>query len=257
MLPSAPAIPRPVLRTQGLGLLLAVLVLAGVPDTRAATLDITGPAGASVLVNGLNLRALPLDGPLTLAPGVYVVESEMEGFKPFKQVVRLVDDKSQVRLQIRFDPLSRRTAWTSSVLFAGLGQFYLGKPVRGWIYAAAEAGGLVAALAGELQRSDHRKDYLYLMDAYGSTINGDEATYYREQAEGAYAKMEDAESLRNTGLIVALAAIGVSVADALITFPNVEAGPGPVPPVSDYSFAAPGKSENPFTTAHVAVKLSF
>jgi hypothetical protein len=181
----------------------------------------------------------------------------MEGFKPFRQLVRLEEESSHVRLQIRFDPLSRRTAWTSSVLFAGLGQFYLGKPVRGWVYAAAEAGGLVAALAGELQRSDHRKDYLFLMDAYASTVNADEAAYYREQATDAYAKMEDAESLRNTGLIVALAAIGVSVADALLTFPNVEAGPGPVPPASDYGCDVPGKSGNPLATAHVAVKLSF
>lgn len=257
MLPSVPAFRRPGPRAHGLGLLLAALVVVGAPDARAATLDITGPAGASVVVNGLDLRALPLEGPLTLAPGVYVVESKMKGFKPFRQTVRLEDDASQVRLQIRFDPLRRRTAWTSSVLFAGLGQFYLGKPVRGWIYAAAEAGGLITALAGEVQRSDHRKDYLFLMDAYAAGINADEVAYYREQAADAYTKMEDAEAMRNTGLIVALAAIGVSVADALLTFPHVEAGPGPVPPVTDYGYDWPGQGGNPLTTAHVAVRLSF
>lgn len=257
MLLSVPAFRRPGLRAPCLGLLLAALAVACAPDARAATLDITGPAGAPVRVNGLDLRALPLSGPLTLAPGVYVVESELQGYQPFRQTVRLEDDASHVRLQIRFDRLSRRTAWTSSVLFAGLGQFYLGKPLRGWIYAAAEAGGLITALAGELQRSDHRKDYIFLMDAYRGSINADEVAYYREQAADAYAKMEDAEKMRDTGLIVALAAIGISVADALITFPAVDAGPGPAPSVSDYGYELPGAGGNPLTAAHVAVTLSF
>lgn len=253
---SAKTIRRPAFRAH-LGFVCALLILACGPTALGATLDITGPAGATVRINGLRLRALPLNDPLTLAPGTYVVEAELDGYLPFRQTVQLEEDGSHFRLQIRFDRLSRRTAWTSSVLFAGLGQFYVGRPVRGWIYAVAEAGGLVAALVGELQRSDHRKDYLLLMDAYNGSINADEVTYYREQADAAYAKMEDAEKLRDTGLIVALTAIGVSVADALLTFPHVEGGPGPVPPAADYGYDATGGQGSPLSSAHVAVKLTF
>jgi hypothetical protein len=238
------------------GFLCTVLVLAAGLTASAATLEITGPVGAPVRVNGLQLSNLPLAGPLTLAPGKYVVECEMKGYAPFSKTVLLEDDTSHVLLQIRPVRLSRRTAWMSSVLYAGLGQFYLGQRTRGWIYAAAETGGLVAALAGELQRSNYRQDYLVLMDAYRAGINAEEVTYYREQAASTYAKMEDAEKLRDTGLVVVLAAIGLSVADALLTFPGVEAGPGPAPPPADIGGLIPDLGGGG-PAAHVAVKLSF
>lgn len=235
-------------------LVCAVLAAVTAP---AATLDLTGPAGTAIKVNGLDLGTLPLARPLTLGPGAYLIEGELRGFVSFAQTVRLTDDSDQVALHLRLDRRSRQTAWTSSVLYAGLGQFYLDKPVRGWFYVAAESAGLLTALAGELQRSNYRRDFLVLQDSYDSTINGDEALYYREQADQAYANMEDAEKLRNTGLLVALGAITVSVLDALITFPNVDAGPGPVPPMTGYAPDLPTMPGNPLTTVHAAVKLTF
>lgn len=232
----------------------AVLLAADAP---AATLDLTGPAGTAIKVNGLDLGTLPLARPLTLGPGAYLVEGELRGFVSFARTVHLADDHDHVALYVRLDRLSRKTAWTSSVLYAGLGQFYLDKPVRGWIYVAAESAGLLAALAGELQRSDYRADYLVLQDAYDTTINADEALYYKQQADLAYANMEDAEQLRDTGLLVALGAITVSVLDALLTFPQVDAGPGPVPPVTGWAPSLPTGPGNPLTTVHAAVKLTF
>ncbi len=235
-------------------LVCAVLLAAAAP---AATLDLTGPAGTAIKVNGLDLGTLPLAKPLTLGPGAYLVEGELRGFVAFSRTLRLADDNDHVALYVRLDRLSRKTAWTSSVLYAGLGQFYLDKPVRGWFYVAAESAGLLTALAGELQRSNYRSDYLVLQDAYDTTINADEALYYKQQADQAYANMEDAAKLRDTGLLVALGAITVSVLDALITFPQVDAGPGPVPPVTGWAPSLPTAPGNPLTTVHAAVKLTF
>lgn len=250
-----PARPRAAARHSALVAALACALLAAAPAP-AALLDVTGPRGAALRVNGLDLGTLPLGGPLTLGPGTYLVESELQGFRAYAQTVTL-DETDHRHLLLRFQRLSRRTAWTSSVLYAGLGQFYLDKPVRGWIYAAAETGGLLTALAGELRRSDLRKDYLVLQDAYDSTINADEAAYYRTEAEQTYAEMEDAEKVRDTGLLVALAAIGLSVADALLTFPDVDAGPGPVPPLTGYAPELPGPRAGGLTSVHAAVKLTF
>ena len=235
-------------------LVWALLAAAAAP---AATLDLTGPAGTAIKVNGLDLGKLPLAKPLTLGPGAYLIEGELRGFVSYAHTVRLAEDSDQVVLQLRLTRLSRQTAWTSSVLYAGLGQFYLDQPVRGWFYVAAETAGLLTALAGELQRSNYRSDYLVLQDSYDTSINGDDALYYKEQADLAYANMEDAEQLRNTGLLVALGAITVSVLDALITFPGVEAGPGPVPPLTGYAPELPTMPGNPLTTVHAAVKLTF
>mgnify|MGYP000181584052 CR=1 FL=1 len=85
------------------------------------------------------------------------------------------------------------------------------------------------ALYGELERSNKKSDYLTIQDAYNSEINGDEAARLRGEMDQAYQDMLDAEDLRNTGLILAVGAIAVSVVDALISFPHVESGPGLVP----------------------------
>ena len=247
--------PAPAQRALLLGTLGAALLWAAAAP--AATLELAGPPGAVVSVNGLELGSLPLDGPLTLAPGTYVVEGELRGHLPYAGTVRLDDDADHARLLLRFDRLSRRTAWTSSVLYAGLGQFYLDKPLRGWVYAVAETGGLLTALAGELQRSNLRKDYVVLKDAYDTTINAGEAARLREAARDKYAEMEDAEAVRNAGLVVAAAAIGVSVLDALLTFPHVDAGPGPVPPTAGRGPLPAGGGGFGALGVHAAVTLNF
>ncbi|HPF70764.1 MAG TPA: hypothetical protein PLQ13_08855 [Candidatus Krumholzibacteria bacterium] len=236
--------------------LAAAAALATAAAAPAATLEITGTPGAALRINGVEAGTLPLAGPLTLSPGAYEVEARLRGYDGDKRLVRIESDADALQLQVRLGPLSRRTAALSSVLYAGLGQFYTGHDTRGWIYAAAETGGLLTALAGELQRTNLRQDYLVLMDAYNATINADQATYYRQQAAKTYADMEDMEKLRDTGLIVAVAAVGLSVLDALITFPAVEAGPGPVPPVLGAT-ELPGDALADLRGAHAAFKLTF
>lgn len=240
-------------------LFLILLVLATVLSgtALAATLEITGPPGASLVINGRDMGVFPLSGPLELGPGDYALKSELAGHIDYEHELTLVGDDDWQRLAVRLVPLSRKTAWSSNLLFAGLGQHYLGKPVRGYIYNLAEAGGLLVALFAELDRSNLRKDYLDIMDKYNSSINADDITRYRETAEQTYSDMEDKEKLRNTGLYVAGGAIVVSILDAIIFFPSVEAGTGPVP--LDTGSLEPGlwNDPNPLTTAHLAVRLEF
>ena len=234
---------------------LPLLLLLGASSVGAATLEITGPPGASVVVNGNDLGVLPLDGPLELQAGRYRIESRLSGYVAFSQLVRLEQKDAHLRVLIRLHRLSKGTAWRSNVLFAGLGQFYTGKRVRGWIYATAEATGLVVAMVGEWQRSDHRKDYLRLMEDYENQINQEEAERLREEAETSYTAMEDAADLRDTGLIVAVSAIAVSIVDVLITFPHVAAGPGPVPPTTGYLEGIGNRYD--LTSVHAGVRLTF
>lgn len=230
--------------------------LAAAPVS-AATLEITGPPGATLNINGRDLGAFPLDGPLDLEAGVYLIRSELPGYITYENELEVLIDVTWQRLTVRLVPLSRRTAWTSNLVFAGLGQHYLGKPVRGYFYNAAEAGGLLVALFAELERSNLRKDYLDLQDRYNSSINADDIIRFRESADKAYSDMKDQEDLRNLGLIVAGGAIVVSILDALLTFPAVEAGPGPVP--VDYGTLehGPWSEPDPLTTVHAAVRLEF
>ena len=242
--------------------LLAVLTLLALMPTLglAATLDITGPYGASVVINDRIMGFLPLAQPLTLSPGLYDIRSELPGYLPFESSVILTGVNDWQRLQIRPIIMSKKTAWTSNILFAGMGQHYMGKSFKGYFFNLAEAGGLLTALAAELQRTNSRKDYLLLEGKYDSAINEDDLEYYKGLADQAYTDMEDAEKLRNTGLMVAGGAIVLSIIDALLLFPNAEIGPGEVPlQTGSAEVEGPGfsGSPNPFQTVHAGLKLEF
>ena len=239
--------------------LLVILTLAAmIPVTAfAATLEITGPPGASLVINGQAMGFLPLDGPLDLPSGTYIIKSELPGHASYEHTLKLVESGEWQRVTVRLVPFSRKTAWSSNLLFAGLGQHYLGKSIRGWFYNATEAGGLLVALLAELDRDNLRKDYLELKEQYDSSINADDITRYREAADQAYSDMEDKEDLRNTGLIVAGSAIVISIIDAIVFFPSVEAGVGPVPMDIGALDSGPWTDPDPLAAVHAAVRLEF
>lgn len=243
-----------------LSMIAFVLAASAAVTASGATLEITGPPGASLVINDQAMGFLPLDGPLDLAAGTYTIESELPGHAKYRQELRLTGDSDWQALTIRLVPFSRKTAWTSNILFAGLGQHYLGHGTRGYIYNAVEAGGLVVALLAELDRNNLQNDYLTLVDQYNASINADDITRYRESADQTYAEMEDAEKLRNTALLVAGSAIVVSIIDVLLTFPKVEGGGGPVPldtgMLEDGIFDS-GPWAVSSTAVHAGVKLEF
>jgi len=240
-----------------LGLVAGILVAAllGAPAS-AATLELSGPAGASVSLNERPLGQFPIDGPLDLPPGYYTIQCELQGHAPYQYTVRLVSIQDWQRVQVRLIPFSRRVAWSSNLLFAGLGQHYVGHDFRGYVYNVIEAGGLLTALAAELQRNNFESDYLKLVDLYNASINGEEIVSLSETAESKYNDMKDMESLRDTGLIVAGGAIVVSIMDALLSFPAVEGGGGAVP-VETGSLETPWPGNNTDHALHANLRLAF
>jgi len=238
-----------------LSALAACLVLGSGPAAVAGTLEITGPAGVAVTVNGEDVGLLPLAGPVGTGVGEYLVRASYPGYLTFEQTVVFFAEEDVQRVTVRLLPLSRRTAWSSSILYAGMGQFYLGHRTRGWIYASAETAGLLTAIFSELQRTNQRQDYLAIRTEYDQTINGDELLRLRGEMEKTYEDMKNAEDMRNTGLWVAAGAIAVSVVDALISFPHVESGPGPVP-------LQTGRREDPdgapaLAAVHAGLRMDF
>lgn len=232
-------------------ILTALVAGGGWSAALAASLEITGPAGTEVLLDGAPLGFLPLSGSVTVAPGRHEIRCEQPGFVSYKQLIDLATAEDHLLVTIRMTPLSRKTALASNLLLAGLGQHYLGQKTRGWFYNTAEIAGLLTALAGELQRSSYRQDYLLLRDRYDQTINSDDATTLRLATEKAYRDMEDMESMRNLGLAVAGGAVVLSMLDAWISFPGVTAGTGQTPMATlhqpDYSGPA----------IHAGVNLGF
>jgi PEGA domain len=244
-------------------LVAMVLLLLALSTTGfAATLELSGPAGASVVVNGVGMGFLPLTQPLTLPPGLYEIRSELPGYLPFATTVHLVEVTDWQRLQIRPVPMSKKTAWSSNILFAGMGQHYIGKSAKGYIFNIVEAGGLLTALAGEIQRSNDRKDYLLHQSKYESAINPNDILFYKDLSKQAYSDMEDSEKLRDTGLMVAGGAIVLSIVDILLFFPSIEGGVGETPLQTGLLDSDSGRPDffqenSPLKSVHAGLKLSF
>lgn len=237
------------------------VLLAPASPARAATLQLAGPAGATVTINGTLVGFLPLAAPLTLEPGSYELLCELPGRIPHRQMVVFETDDQWLHLTVRVLPYSRRTAVFSNLALAGLGPRYLGHGTRGWVYTAAETGGLLAALVGELARSSAHKEYLLAMDAYGQAINADQIATLRAAADAKYQDARDAADLRDLGLLTAAGAVVVSMIDSWLSFAAVTAGPGAMPAtaaVTGDDTAAPMTAADASSPSfHSALRLSF
>ncbi len=233
-------------------LVLLVLLLCAAAAAQSATVHLSGPEGALVRMNGQDLGLLPFDAPLELPAGVFEFECRIRGHEQFTKVIVISDRDQWLHVRLRPIPLTRGRAVAGSAIYAGLGQWYMGATVRGWVYFLGETGGLLTALAGELQRSNYSDDYTNYQAKYDSAIVDEEIAYWKQQSQQAYSNMEDMESLRNTGLYVALGSYVVSLLDAWLLFPSVDIGPGTLPPTE--TSLAP---LNFRSGAHAAVVIDF
>lgn len=246
---------RPSLTGVLLGAALVAAAFALTPAAAtAATLQVAGPAGTRVTVDGTVAGTLPLAGPLTLAPGLHELLGELPGMMPHRQQLRIEREDEWRHVTLRPLPFSRRTAVLGNVLLAGMGQRYLGHEGRGWVYSAVEAGGLLAALAGEIGRSNANDEYLLALDAYHQAIDQDEVVALRAAAEAKRQDVQDAADRRDLGLMVAAGAVAVSMIDAWLSFGHVTSGAGELPPATAVGALPPAATARAF---HTAVRLSF
>ena len=210
-------------------LALTAAALLQARPAQAATLQLSGPAGAGVTIDGRAVGFLPLAEALTLSAGEHELLCEMPGHIPHRQTITFMLDDEWRHVSFCLLPFSRNAAVFSNLALAGLGQRYLGHDTRGWIYSVAEVGGLVTALYGEITRSNANEEYLIAMDLYGQAINADDIAALRAEADDQYRKVVDAADLRDLGLMTAAGAIVVSMVDAWLSFPGVTAGAGELP----------------------------
>lgn len=234
--------------------ILAAAALLPAPRATAATLQLAGPAGASVVLNGRAIGFLPLAEPLTLPAGTWDLLCEMPGRIPHRQRLVFENDEEWRHVTVRLLPYSRRTALLSNVVLAGLGPRYLGHSTRGWFYSVVETGGLLTALAGELDRSTANREYLLAMDAYGQAVNANDIAVRRAAADAKHQEISDATDLRDRGLLTAAGAVVVSMLDAWLSFGAVTAGAGDLPPAGAASETANAAAASSF---HSALRLSF
>lgn len=243
---------RPARRLSVLAATLASMLLAAVPAAEAATVHFTGPAGAEVSIDGVELGVLPL-APLELPVGSHEVRSQARGYEKLTQALDVSDPTAVMHVRLRMLPLRRSRAVTGSLLYAGLGQRYAGADLRGWVYFAGETIGLMTALGGELSRANEEDEYINAIRNYEAAVSAGQINRWRQEADAAYQNVQDMEDVRNTGLMIAGGAWLLSLLDAWLLTPIVDVGAGAVPPAAA-SLEAPRESP---VGAHAAVTIAF
>ncbi|MEZ4386254.1 MAG: PEGA domain-containing protein [Candidatus Krumholzibacteriia bacterium] len=210
------------------------------------------PAGAEVRIDGRSQGFLPL-APLTLPTGMHEVECRARGHEPLTQTILVPEGDALVYVRLRPLALRRSRALTGSLLYAGVGQWYMGARWRGWAYFTGETVGLLTALTGELGRITKKDDYTNAQRTYEQAVEPEQIAYWRNQANLTYQDVADMQDLRDSGLLIAAGSWVLSLLDAWLLFPQVDVGLGPVPPTMQAGL-------DPATAArgvHAAVTVAF
>lgn len=170
------------------------------PGAMAATIMVEGPEGAEVKIDGESYGRLPWDGPREIDEFASLVLVRLAGHHDYEFELNVQGPDDSAYVQATLLPVDRRTAAVSSLILAGLGQHYEGRPVWGWSFMAAQLAAATVALIAEDQFKNSRNDFERAQLAYDNAIAED---VFREQEAlmaDAWAEMEDAESLRDAAL---------------------------------------------------------
>ncbi|MBC8424795.1 hypothetical protein H8E07_11790 [bacterium] len=242
--------------TLGRGLLASLALLALAMPAAGATLILSGTPGAQVVIDGAAVGALPLDEPVALGDGWHTVTAERTGMLSMRRKFVAEGEHQVIRLHLRLTPMSRKHAVVQSLMLAGSGQRYVGRPTLGWVLTGIEVGGLLTALVSDLSAQNSKDEYLLALEGYDTAFLPADLEYYRARVEDKHGAMKDALDLRNVALAAAAGAVVVSVLHAVLRFPSAEMGPGtrPAPPPGHASLAAPRRSGGGF---HIGWRLSF
>jgi PEGA domain len=210
--------------------LLALLATMG--SASAATLDISGPTGARLWVDGFEVGVLPLSEPVAVDKGAHTLQLRLGGFEDHVEEVRVITDDANMVLNLSLLPLQRWRAVTYSALLGGLGQHYEGHSLRGWTMMGLQVAAAAVAAYGESKFQSGRDDFEILDRKYDAAVAPSEIASLREQRDAAYEDMDSAESIRNMAL-AGVVAVGLwSVVDAWLGFENITIEAAPVPAVS-------------------------
>ena len=190
-------------------LLLAVLVSMMGTAAEAATLNVTGLPGSSVVIDGEVVGILPLSAPLELPHGqMLILEVRHNGYISHEQQVWLPNPETEMSIDVDMLTLSRKTAVVSSTLLAGTGQFYQGRRTAGWIQMGLQLTAWGSVVVGELAFKDKRDEYETLDQEYKDALAPSEIARLREERAATWDEMQDARTWRNVsiGAVVIIAA---------------------------------------------------
>lgn len=177
-------------------------------DTHMASLHIIGgPRGAQVRLNGRALGALPLQGPVRVQAGIYMLEAELPGHYPVTRSVALAGG-SLVREQITLTPMDRDDLMSASGNGARDTSEARWLP---WTFAGLAAGsGIGAAIAWAIREKHVERwndDELCLSSTMPTATRGEICADQRDSGDKA-----------ETWMWIGAASAGAFAAASAVTF---------------------------------------
>ncbi len=235
-----------------LALYLGIAMAPGL--STGASLELTGPPGTLISIDDEIIGTLPLAEPIKIRTGDHTLVASLQGAELFERNVSVHKSNEQLTIHVRLSPMSRRSAVLSSLVLAGSGQRYEGHSKMGWGLTLAEVGGLAFALISDSQVQNHKNDYLLAQDVYNNAITQTDIDAARVDMQTIFDDMDSAVSQRDAALMIAVGAVAVSVIDAFVRFPALDAG-------LDLNTVGPFETASASTTPdpgfHVALSWGF
>ena len=211
------------------GACVLISLLGTASTAAAASLELLGPDGARLYVDGALMGTLPMAEPIQLQRGRHDLKVEAAGYHDWSEGVQLPLDNSEHVQIVYMRPLKRSTNTFRSLFLLGLAQHYQGRHTQGWLYLSGELAGLGAAAAGQMIVSSGQDDYDAAVDRYNSSIDPDAIQAARTDANQALSRQDRGKQLRTAGLAFFGTMAAWSLLDAWFRFPSVDGGSGTAP----------------------------
>ena len=184
------------------------------------------PSGATVFLEGEYslVATTPATLPVNLR-GKYRVKAFKEGYEGWLTNIWL-DENAPKYLSITLAPKTRLKGALRSALIPGWGQFYYGEKNKAFLLSFSTLGSAIAYVVADDHFSKKNDAYVLAKNDYNTAKNVEEKHRLKQILDQKQREAYDAENLRRTTLILAAAAYGFNLVDAIVFFPSIKDGLG-------------------------------
>ncbi len=184
------------------------------------------PAGVTVFLEGEYslVATTPATLPMNLR-GRYRVKAFKEGYEGWSTNIWL-DENAPKYLSITLVPKTRLKGALRSVLIPGWGQFYYGEKNKAFVFSFSALGAAIAYVLADDYFSNKNDAYVSAKNDYNAANSKEKKDRLKQVLDQQQREAYDAENLRRTTLILAAAAYGFNLIDAIVFFPSFKDGLG-------------------------------
>lgn len=176
------------------------------------------PVGAHIKIGENIVGELPLKN-YEIKDGSYTINVTARGYERFTTTVNILPNQSE-NISVQLTQKSNRKALVRSLFIPGLGQGYLEKKGRAFLFPLLEIGALAGAYTFNNKYNNAIADYNSLRTNYSSALDQRDIDRYYNQMVSKYDEIDPAANMRNIFIGAAVAIWLWNVLDAALFGPD-------------------------------------